>query len=160
MGQINYERLEDAESVRASNNAKAAVETPPKAPDTSIINYICATETDINPYSKLTNSGRFVIDTNKSAEVITIKKIKHNMKVKEYAAYTVVDSAVQYYLWKVFRIKFFANMLTSNNFVLNKYTTLQIRQQLDTKFNKLNPNHIKDEIIEFEFAVWYQTIIL
>ena len=27
-----------------------------------------------------------------------------------------------------------------------------MRQHLDTKFNKLNPNHIKDEMIEFELA--------
>ena len=44
-------------------------------------------------------------------------------------------------------------MLTSDNFVLNKYTTLQMRQHLDTKFNKLNSNHIKDEMIEFELAL-------
>ena len=43
-------------------------------------------------------------------------------------------------------------MLTSDKFVLNKYTALQIRQHLDTNFNKLNPNHIKDEMIEFELA--------
>ena len=29
-------------------------------------------------------------------------------------------------------------MLTSNNFVLNKYTSLQMQQHLDTKFQKLN----------------------
>ena len=72
-------------------------ETPPRAPDTLLINYICATETDINPYPNITNPGRFVIDTNKSAKVITIKKIKHNIKLKKYAAYTVVESVVQYF---------------------------------------------------------------
>mmetsp|Transcript_69589 Transcript_69589/g.77852 ORF Transcript_69589/g.77852 Transcript_69589/m.77852 type:complete len:91 (+) Transcript_69589:183-455(+) len=41
-------------------------------------------------------------------------------------------------------------MLTSDNFVVNKYTALQIQQHLDTKFQKLNLNHIKDEITEFE----------
>ena len=40
-------------------------------------------------------------------------------------------------------------MLTSDNFVLNKYTTLQMRQHLNTKFNKLNPNPINDVRIEF-----------
>ena len=50
------------------------------------------------------NPGRFVIDTNKFAKEITIKKIKLDMKVKEYAAYTVIDSAVQYYLRKVFDV--------------------------------------------------------
>ena len=43
-------------------------------------------------------------------------------------------------------------MLTSDNFVLNKYTALQMQQHLDTKFNKLNPNHIKDETIEFDLV--------
>ena len=98
MGQINQERLEDTEAVRTSDNAKAAVEAPPKAPDTLIINCTCATETDINPYPKLTNPGRFVIDTKKSTKMITIKNIKQDMKLKEYAAYTVVDAAVQYFL--------------------------------------------------------------
>ena len=41
-------------------------------------------------------------------------------------------------------------MLTSDNFVLNKYTALQMRQHLDTKYKNLNPNNIKDELITFE----------
>ena len=94
MGRLNQERLEDAEAVRATNNAKLAAETPSKAPDKSIIIYTCATKTDCELCSKLTNPGRFIIDIIKSAKVITIEKIKHNMKLKEYAAYTVVDSAV------------------------------------------------------------------
>ena len=147
---INQERLEDAEDLLATDNAKAAAAVPPTAPDTSIINYTCATKTDCDSYPKLTNPGRFIIDTNKSAEVTTIEKIKHNMKVNEYATYTVVDSAVQHYLRKVFGTENFSDMLTSDNFVLNKYTALQMRQHLDTKFNKLNPNHIKDKMIEFE----------
>ena len=57
-----------------------------------IIIYTCATKTDCELYPKLTNPARLVIDTSKSAEVITIDKIKHNMKLKEYAAYTVVET--------------------------------------------------------------------
>ena len=75
------------------------------------------------------------------------------MKLKEYAAYTVVDSAIQYFQQKVFGTEIFAAMLTSDNFVLNKYTSLQMQQHLDTKFNKLNHNHIKDEMIKFELAL-------
>ena len=41
-------------------------------------------------------------------------------------------------------------MNTNNNFVLVKYTALQMQQHLDLKFNKLNPNHIKDVYAEFE----------
>ena len=124
MGRLNQERLEDAKEVRANSNAKAAAAVPPTAPDTSIINNTCATKTNCKPYPKLTNPGRFLIDTNKSAKVITIEKVKHDMKLKEYAAYTVVDSAVQHYLRKIFGTKIFADMLTSDNFVLNKYTAL------------------------------------
>ena len=149
MGRINQEILEDVKAMRATDNAKLAAETPPKAPDTSISVYSCATETDCESYSKLTNPGRSVIDTKKSAEVITIGKVKHDIELKEYAVYTVVDSVVQHYLCKVFGTEIFANMLTGYNFVLNKYTTLQMRQHLDTKFNKLNSNHIKDDMIEF-----------
>ena len=98
MGRINQERLEEAEAVHATDIAKLAAEIPPKAPDTSIIIYACATKTDCEPYLKLTNPGRFIINTSKSAKVITIVKIKHNMKLKECAVYTVVDSVVQYYL--------------------------------------------------------------
>ena len=108
-------------------------------------------KTYINPYPKIVNSGQFVMDSNKSTEEITIRKIRHNMKLKEYAVMSVVDSVIQYYLQKVFRIEIVANMLTSDNFVLNKYTALQMQQHLDTKFNKLNPNHIKDVMIGFEF---------
>ena len=50
-------------------------------------------------------------------------------------------------------------MLTSDNFVPNKYTALQMRQHLDTKFNKLNPNHIKDEMIEFELPPTTDTLL-
>ena len=82
------------------------------APDTSIDVYIGATEADINLYPKLANPGRFIIDSNKNAKEITIKKIKHDIKFKEYAAYyTIADSTVQYYL-KVFGTKNFANMFT------------------------------------------------
>ena len=70
------------------------------------------------------NPGRFVIDTNKFSKVITIKNIKHYVKLNEYAAYTVVDSTVQRYLRKVFDIEIFAIMLTSDNYVLNNYTAL------------------------------------
>ena len=124
MGRINQERLEDAENVCAIDNTKAPAAVPPTAPDTSNINYTCVTKTDCEPYPKLTNSGKFVIDTNKSTEVIIVDKIKHNMKLKEYAAYTVVDSVIQHYLRKVFETEIFTNMLTSDNFVLNKYTVL------------------------------------
>ena len=97
-GRVNQERLEAAEATRASGNAKRAAATPVQAPDTSIVNYIVATDNDIESYPKLVNSGRFVIDSNKNTEEITIAKIKHNMKLKEFASYTVVDSAVQYFL--------------------------------------------------------------
>ena len=43
-------------------------------------------------------------------------------------------------------------MLISDNFVFNKYTALQMEQHLDTKFNKLNSNLIKDEMIGFELV--------
>ena len=115
-----------------------------------MIIYTVAIETDCEPYPKLTNPGRYIIDPNKSADNVTIAKIKHDMKLKEYAAITVVDSAVQYFLRKVFGLDIFADMNTNDNFVLNKYTALQMRQHLDTKYTKLNPNHIKDEMIEFE----------
>ena len=72
------------------------------------------------------------------------------MKLKEFVSFTVVDSTIQYYLCKVFGTDIFANMLTSNNFVLNKYTALQMQQHLDTKYQKLNPNSIKDELTKFE----------
>ena len=107
MGRINQERLKIAERKRAIDNATAAAAVPPTAPDTSIIIYTCATKNDCDPYPKLTNPGRFVIDTNKSADDITIAKIKHNMKLKEYAAITVVDSAVQHFLHKVFGLNIF-----------------------------------------------------
>ena len=42
-------------------------------------------------------------------------------------------------------------MLTSDNFVLNRYTALQIRQHLDIKYQKFNPNNIKDEITGSKF---------
>ena len=150
MGRINQERFEIAEQKRASDNAAAKAAVPPTAADTSIIIYTMATEIDCDPYPKLTNPGRFIIDTNKTADDITIAKIKHDMRLKEFAAITVVDSAVQYFLRKVFGLAIFADMNTNNNFVLNKYTALQMRQHLDTKYTKLNPNHIKDEMIEFE----------
>ena len=41
MGRINQEILEDVKAMRATDNAKLAAETPPKAPDTSIIVYQC-----------------------------------------------------------------------------------------------------------------------
>ena len=72
------------------------------------------------------------------------------MKLKEYGAITVVDSAIQYFLRKVFGVEIFADMNTNNNFFLNKYTALQMQQHLDSKFNKLNPNHIKDLYAELE----------
>ena len=147
---VNQERLVVAEATRATDNAARAAANPAQAPDTSIINYTLATEADIEPYPKLTNPGRFVIDANKTAEEITIAKIKHDMNLKEFASYTVVDSAVQYFLRKVFGTDIFADMLTSDNFVLNKYSALQMRQHLDTKYQKLNPNDIKDELITFE----------
>ena len=124
MGRLNQERLEAAKAVRATDNAKLAAETPPKASDTLIIIYTYATKNECDPYPKLTNPGRFAINTTKSAKVITINKIKQDMKLKEYAAYTVVDSAVQYFLRKVFGTKTFADMFISENFVLYKYTTL------------------------------------
>ena len=65
---INQERLEAAKEVRVSDYTKTAVAVSPTAQDTSIINCIYATEADIDPYPKLMNPGRFVIDTNKSAE--------------------------------------------------------------------------------------------
>ena len=46
------------------------------------------------------------------------------MKLKEYTVYTVVDSAVQHYLQKVFELETFADVLISDSFVLNKYTAL------------------------------------
>ena len=48
------------------------------------------------------------------------------MKLKEYAAMSVIDSAIQCYLQKVFGTGLFADLLTSDNFNLNKYTALQI----------------------------------
>ena len=48
------------------------------------------------------------------------------MKLKEYATMSIVDSAIKYYLRKIFGTEIFANMLTSDNFVLNKYTALLI----------------------------------
>ena len=72
------------------------------------------------------------------------------MNLKEYANMSIVDFVIQYYLWKIFGTDFFADMLTSDNFFLNKYTALQMRQYLDTKLNKLNPNHIENVMIEFK----------
>ena len=109
-----------------------------------------AAKANINPYPKFVNLGRFIVDSNKFSKEITIKKSKNNIKLKEYAAMSVVDSAIQYYLGKLFGTKTFADMLASDNFVYNKYIALQMRQHLDTEFNKLNPNHIKDVMIEFE----------
>ena len=137
MGRINREIFEIAETARATDNAK------PKAPDTLIIIYTCATETDCEPYPKLMNPRRFVIDTLKSSEVITIEKIKHNMKLKEYAAYTVVDSAVQHFLQKVFELDIFADMHTNDNFVLNKSIALQMRQHLTPSLTNLIPTTSK-----------------
>ena len=111
MVQINQERLEDAEAVRVFDNAKVAAETTPKATDTLIINHTCATETDIVPYPKLINPGRYVIDTNNSTKVITIEKIKQGMEPKDYAAYNIVDSVVQYYLRKLFETEFLPTCL-------------------------------------------------
>ena len=142
MGRINQEQLEAAKQQCATDNATKAAAN--QAADNSIIIYIMATEHDCAPYPKITNPGQFAIDLNKSADKIIIGKIKHDMKLKEYAALTVVDSAVQYFLQNVFGVEIFADMNTNGNFVLNKYTTLQMRQHLDLKFNKLNPNHIKD----------------
>ena len=150
IGRINQERLDIAEQQRATNNVAAAAAVPPTAPDTSMIIYVVANETDCDPYPKLTNPGRFTIDPNKTADDITIAKIKHDMSLKEFAAITVVDSAVQYFLRQIFGLAIFDDMNTNDNFVLNKYTALQMRQHLDTKYTKLNPNHIKDEMIEFE----------
>ena len=141
MGRINQARLEAAEQQRATNNATKVAAN--QAADNSIITYTTAREGDCAPYPKITNPGQFAIDANKTANKITIGKIKHDMKLKEYAALTVVDSAVQYFLQKVFWVELFADMNTNDDFVLNKYTALQMRNHLDSKFNKLNPNHIK-----------------
>ena len=62
LGRINQLRLEAAEATQISDNAKAAAASPVQAPDTSIVNYTVATEADIDPYPKLTNPGRFVVD--------------------------------------------------------------------------------------------------
>ena len=94
--------MEAAELTRISDNAKRAAALPVQPPDTSIVIHTVATKADIDPYPKLTNPGRFVIDTNKSAQEITIERIKHDMKLKEFVFFTVVDSAIQYYLRKVF----------------------------------------------------------
>ena len=123
---------------------------PPTAPDNSIITYTESTENDCNPYPKIQNPGQFVIDPSKTADQITIGKIKHDMKLKEYAALTVVDSAIQYFLRKIFGVELFADMNINNNFVLNKYTALQMRNHLKSKYNKLNPMHVKDVYTEFE----------
>ena len=119
-GRINQQRLEAAEETRVIENAKRAAANPVEPADTSIVIYTVATDADIEPYPKLTNPGRFEIDTNKNAEEITIKKIKHDMKLKEFVSYTVVDSAIQYFLRKLFGTDIFTDMLTSDNFVLNK----------------------------------------
>ena len=74
MGRINQERLEAAEQKRASENAAAAAANPPTAQDTSIILFTQAVANDCNQYPKLTNPGRFVIDVNKSADEVSIKK--------------------------------------------------------------------------------------
>ena len=150
LGQINQARLEIAEVVQEADNVTAAAENPPRASDTTIVIYTLATKIDADPDPKLVNPGRFVIDSTKSANNITINKFKHDMKLKEYAYMSIVNSAIQYYLRKIFRTNFFADMLTSDNFLLNKYTALQMRQHLNTKFYKLNPNHIKDVYVEFE----------
>ena len=109
-----------------------------------------ATEHNCAPYPKITNPSQFAIELDKSADEITIGKIKHDIKLKKYAVLTVVDSNIWYFLQKVFGFEIFADMNTNNNFVLNKYTALQMQQHLDLKFNKLNPNHIKDVYAEFE----------
>ena len=52
-------------------------------------------------------------------------------------------------IFKRYSEPIFVDILTSDNFVLNKYTALQMQQHLDTKFNKLNPNHVKYEMNGF-----------
>ena len=49
-----------------------------------------------------------------------------------------------------FGVELFADMNINNNFVLNKYTALQMRNHLKSKYNKLNPMHVKDIYTEFE----------
>ena len=95
MGRINQERFEIDEQKYGSDNVAAKAAVPPTAADTSIIFYTMATENVCDPYPKLNIPGRFFIDTNKSIDDVTIAKIKHDMKFKEFAAITVVDSAVQ-----------------------------------------------------------------
>ena len=140
MGRINQLRLEAAELQRATNNAGKTAANQ----DKSIVTYTKATEGDCDPYPKIKNPGQFVIDTNKTADQITIAKIKHDMKLKEYAALTVVDSAIQYFLRKNFGVELFADMNINDNFVLNKYMALQMWNHLKSKYNKLNPMHVKD----------------
>ena len=148
MGRINQQRFEAAEQQRATDNATKAASN--LAVDNSIVTYTPATEGDCNPYPKIKNPGQFVIDSNKTADQITIAKIKHDMKLKEYAALTVVDSAIQYFLRNFFGVELFADMNINDNFVLNKYSALQMRNHLKSKYNKLNPMHVKDVYTEFE----------
>ena len=147
MGRVNQERFEIAETAHASDNARAAAAVKPTAPETSIVIYTCATKIDCDLYQKLSNPGRFVVDVSKLADNITIAKIQNDTKLKEYAAVTFVDSAVQHFLWKIFGLDIFADIQTNDNWVLNKCTALQMRQHLDFKFNKLHSIHIKGEMI-------------
>ena len=100
LNQINQLRLEADEAEQEAEIVKAPVESPPRASNTSIVIYTFDNKTYFNPYPKVMNLRRFIIDSNKSADEITIKKIKHDMKLKEYATMFIVDSIIQYYLQK------------------------------------------------------------
>ena len=64
----------------------------------------------------------------------------------------IVNSTIQLFFHRVFGTKIFASMLTSDNFIINKYTALQMQQYLNTNFNKLSPNYINDIMNTFDLS--------
>ena len=125
-GQINQKIFEATEGSQWLANMTALASQPARAAKNPPIIYTKAIGTDCLPYSTLLNPRKFVINPNLSAWEVTITKIKHNIILKEYVVMIIVNTTIQLFLPQVFGTKIFADMLTSDSFVLNKYTALQI----------------------------------
>lgn len=69
--------------------------------------------------------------------MVTITKIKYNILLTDYAAILIVNSTVQLFFRKVFGSKIFTDMWKIDNYILNQFKALEMRQHLDTKFIKM-----------------------